>query len=79
MTIPQDKLTHFILSVFIVILFSWLSESIPVGILTALILGMAKEAHDLLGFGTAEIGDVVANVLGILVGYLTIFFFKIVS
>ena len=75
MNIPQDKLTHFILSTFIVIIFSWVSDSLPVGILTALVIGMAKEVHDLLGHGTAEIGDVVANVLGILVGYLTIIFF----
>jgi len=54
--IEPDKIVHFVISFFMALLDPVL----------ALWAGVGKEIYDLLGFGVAELGDLLANWLGIL-------------
>lgn len=71
----QDYLAHFIVGVFIFLLFDKIMEAHLV-ILVALGVGIAKElVYDLwMGRGTPEVQDVIFTVLGAIGVYLTTLF-----
>ena len=56
MEIGQDKILHFLISFILALEDPFFS----------FILGLGKEFLDLMGFGVAELGDLIANALGIL-------------
>lgn len=72
MTIPRDKLLHFvagsICSAFVYVI--TLNLTLAIG--ASVILGIAKEVYDSRGHGTVEVADAVATVGGGVVGTMII-------
>lgn len=67
----KDKLKHLLAGYSIATLVGLLCSSHRVGLVSAIIAGILKEAYDkLTGKGTCELLDFVATALGGLLGYL---------
>ena len=70
MTIPQDKLLHFvagsICSAFVYVI----TLNLVLAIGASALLGIAKEVYDSRGHGTVEVADAVATAVGGIVGVI---------
>ena len=75
--IPQDKILHFLLSFFLVIIIFWIRKYylkqawflriFAYRVRDVILIWLFKEFIDLLWFGNAEVADFIANISGIIV------------
>lgn len=72
LNLPSDKLLHSICSLLLVIVLS-LIFPIWASVLITLFIGISKEVYDKVSKkGHAEIKDLIADLIGILIGFLII-------
>ncbi len=72
----QDKIKHFLVSFLLTVIIGWLSQNILLGILVAILFGLAKELYDQAekkNTISESIRDLGANILGIISGVLVIY------
>jgi len=72
MTIPRDKLLHFVAGFVVSAVVYLIFENLTLAIGASVILGIAKEVYDSRGHGTVEVLDAVATGLGGVVGAVLI-------
>lgn len=63
----KDKILHFTCCLLITIIMS-LITNIPIGFVTAVIIGLGKELIDKLDYGLFDIKDLIADILGASLG-----------
>ena len=68
MTIPKDKLLHFVAGSICSTIVYLITLNLTLAIGASVILGIAKEVYDRRGHGTVEVLDAVATVAGGAVG-----------
>jgi len=68
MTIPKDKLLHFVAGLICATFVYLIFENLTLAIGASVILGIAKEVYDSRGHGTVEVLDAVATIVGGVVG-----------
>ena len=68
MTIPKDKLLHFVAGLICASFVYLITLNLTLAIGASVILGIAKEVYDSRGHGTVEVLDVVATIAGGVVG-----------
>ena len=68
MTIPKDKLLHFVAGSICSTIVYLITLNLTLAIGASVILGIAKEVYDRRGYGTVEVLDAVATVAGGVVG-----------
>jgi hypothetical protein len=72
MTIPKDKLLHFVAGSICSAFIYAVSGNLTLAIGASALLGIAKEVYDSRGHGTVEVADAVATVGGGIVGTMII-------
>ena len=72
MTIPKDKLLHFVAGLICATFVYLITLNITLAIGASVILGIAKEVYDSMGHGTVEILDAVATAVGGVVGVILV-------
>ena len=72
MTIPKDKLLHFLAGLICATFVYLITLNLTLAIGASVILGIAKEVYDSRGHGTVEMLDVVATIVGGAVGAVII-------
>ena len=72
MTIPKDKLLHFVAGLICATFVYLITLNLTIAIGASVILGIAKEIYDSRGHGTVEVLDAVATVAGGVVGTILI-------
>ncbi|MGD9581276.1 MAG: hypothetical protein AB7V50_07875 [Vampirovibrionia bacterium] len=70
MTIPRDKLLHFVAGLIASAVVYLIFENLTLAIGASVILGIAKEVYDSRGYGTVEMLDAVATIVGGAVGVI---------
>ena len=65
MTIPRDKLLHFVAGSICSAFIYAVSGNLTLAIVASVALGIAKEIYDSRGHGTVEVLDAVATVVGL--------------
>ena len=68
MTIPKDKLLHFVAGLICATFVYLITLNLTLAIGASVILGAGKEVYDSRGHGTVEVLDAVATALGGVVG-----------
>ena len=66
--IPQDKANHFIAGVLLYMVGGFFSQEL--GLFLAIGYGIGKEVYDSFGYGHVEFEDLLATVLGGIVGFI---------
>ena len=70
--VPSDKLLHFLYAMLCMVMVSLLSNGC-VGLIASLAVSIGKELYDKLSSkGCAEWGDLLADLVGIVVGWLIV-------
>ena len=70
--VPSDKLLHFACAMLCMIVVSWLTNDC-FGLIVSLAVSIGKELYDKLsGRGYAEWGDLIADVIGIAIGWFIV-------
>ena len=72
MTIPRDKLLHFIAGSIASIVVYVVTFDATIAVAFSALLGIGKEVYDSRGHGTVEVLDAVATALGGVVGAILI-------
>ena len=72
MTIPRDKLLHFIAGAIASIVVYVVTFNVTTAVAFSALLGIGKEVYDSRGHGTVEVLDAVATVVGGVVGAILI-------
>ena len=72
MTIPRDKLLHFVAGLIASAVVYLIFENLTLAIGASVILGIAQEVYDSRGHGTVEVLDAVATAVGGAVGAVII-------
>lgn len=72
MTIPRDKLLHFVAGSIASIVVYAATFNVTIAVSFSTLLGIGKEVYDSRGHGTVEVADAVATVLGGVVGAILI-------
>jgi len=72
MTIPRDKLLHFVAGSICSIIVYLISGNLTLAFGASALLGIAKEVYDSRGHGTVEVADAVATAVGGAVGAVII-------
>ena len=72
MTIPKDKLLHFVAGLICATFVYLITLNLTLAIGASVILGIAKEIYDSRGHGTVEVADAVATAVGGAVGAVII-------
>ena len=70
MTIPRDKLLHFVAGSIASIVVYVVTFNATIAVAFSALLGIGKEVYDSRGHGTVEVLDAVATVLGGVVGVI---------
>ena len=70
MTIPRDKLLHFVAGLICSAAVYLITGSPIIAFSASALLGIAKEVYDSRGHGTVEVLDAVATVVGGVVGVI---------
>ena len=73
MEVGKDKVLHF-LCCFILTFIFYMFLPLNKTVLVVYTIGVVKELIDSLGYGTPEVGDIIANSLGIGLAYIIISF-----
>ena len=72
MTIPKDKLLHFVAGFAVSIVAYVVTSSATIAFSLSALLGIGKEVYDSRGHGTVEVLDAVATALGGVVGVILV-------
>lgn len=72
MTIPKDKLLHFVAGSIASIVAYVVTFDTTIAVSFSALLGIGKEVYDSRGHGTVEVLDAVATVLGGVVGVILV-------
>ena len=72
MTIPKDKLLHFVAGSICSIIVYLIIGNLTLAFGASVALGISKEVYDSRGHGTVEVLDAVATALGGVVGVILI-------
>lgn len=72
MTIPKDKLLHFVVGSIASIVVYFATFNVTIAVAFSALLGIGKEVYDSRGHGTVEVLDAVATALGGVVGVILI-------
>ena len=72
MTLPKDKLLHFVAGLICAAFVYLITLNLTLAIGASVILGIAKEVYDSRGHGTVEVLDAVATAVGGVVGVILI-------
>lgn len=72
MTIPKDKLLHFVAGSICSAVVYLISGNLTLAIGASVALGISKEVYDSRGHGTVEVLDAVATIAGGVVGAILI-------
>ena len=70
MTIPRDKLLHFVAGFVVSFVVYVATSNATIAFSLSALLGIAKEVYDSRGHGTSEVLDAVATALGGVVGVI---------
>lgn len=70
MTIPKDKLLHFVAGSIASIVVYVVTLDATIALAFSVLLGIGKEVYDSRGHGTVDVLDAVATVLGGVVGVI---------
>ena len=68
MTIPRDKLLHFVAGFAVSFVAYVVTSNATIAFSLSALLGIAKEVYDSQGHGTVEVADAVATAVGGVVG-----------
>jgi uncharacterized membrane protein YjdF len=66
----KDKIIHFIVCFVLAVLAALITNSIIIGWLSAVVVGIAKELYDRYSYGLFDIKDLMADILGATCGIL---------
>lgn len=66
----KDKIIHFIVCFVLAAFTALITNSIIIGWLSAVVVGVAKELYDRYSYGVFDIYDLIADVLGATCGIL---------
>ena len=68
----KDKIIHFIVCFVLAAFTALITNSIIIGWLSAVVVGVAKELYDRYSYGLFDIKDLIADVLGATCGILIV-------